>query len=794
LDHASRLWDAGGREDSDLYRGTRLEAARDWVDAHEAALNATERAFLDASIAGAARAQDAQLRANRRLRRLIGGIVLLLVAALGLAVFALISRGQAVSAKTAAKAQALAAESENQQSVDPELAVLLAIEAVRTKPTAETMFALRQAIDVYPIRYRLARAPVQNCGGPGISYDPGRGGRTLVEALCSGELRFFDAETGRLERTVRLPGRPDGMLAFTADGSSLLVAASNRVIALDPVTGAVRRASPAVPDLVAFTVAPHAPVVAILARNELDFWNVATGRLTITRPRRLLAYEQADVTGERPPQANRFAFSPDGRRLAFAFYTVTEALVMYDIRRQAIVATLREPGPATAVAFTPDGQRLVLGYDGKIVLLNSRTLAVDQGFSPITDPGNVPTALAVRPDASAMAYGFTDGTAGLAADGRVVATYRGGTSPVWQTSFSADGRLVATSYLDGTVTAWRASGFAPQPVHDGGWLETNEHGLVVLWPRSPVPGWIAQRLLADGRPADRPLVVSSAPGIPGDQPGISPGGRFVVLVPQAPAGRETMRVWDVINRRVVRRVHINESLLDSTRPAISPDGNLVVRGVTISPSRFDLRMLDLRSGRSRVVESTACAAGWQAIAFSKSGRLLFAGTNCGSASVSNAATGRPEGGRIAFGTHQVRAAAFSPDDHHVAVSSEDGTILVSPVPVTTQAVLLTQNTKAVVGVAFSPDGHYLASAGSDSTVRIFDAHTLAELRVIQQPEPVQVVAFTPDSKNVLSAGADGVWLWDACTDCENPTALLALARSRVTRSLTAEERRTFEPH
>jgi hypothetical protein len=47
---------------------------------------------------------------------------------------------------------------------------------------------------------------------------------------------------------------------------------------------------------------------------------------------------------------------------------------------------------------------------------------------------------------------------------------------------------------------------------------------------------------------------------------------------------------------------------------------------------------------------------------------------------------------------------------------------------------------------------------------------------------------------VLSSTADSTWLWDACTDCENPTALLALARSHVTRSLTAEERRTFEPH
>jgi hypothetical protein len=34
-------------------------------------------------------------------------------------------------------------------------------------------------------------------------------------------------------------------------------------------------------------------------------------------------------------------------------------------------------------------------------------------------------------------------------------------------------------------------------------------------------------------------------------------------------------------------------------------------------------------------------------------------------------------------------------------------------------------------------------------------------------------------------------IWDACNGCTNPAALMALARSRVTRQLTDDERRTF---
>lgn len=146
-------WEKAGRETSFLLRGAELASAERWLAAgagKDPGPTALEQQYLLAGRQAAARRQ----------RTLVGASLAAAVIAIGLLVFALISRGQAVTAETSARAQALAAVSETQQSVDPERAVLLAMAGVRTKATygtLGTMFALRAALDTSTIRYRLPR-------------------------------------------------------------------------------------------------------------------------------------------------------------------------------------------------------------------------------------------------------------------------------------------------------------------------------------------------------------------------------------------------------------------------------------------------------------------------------------------------------------------------------------------------------------------------------------------------------------------------------------------------------------
>ena len=751
-------WDRRTRDSSELYRGTRLAQALQWAAVRPSELNELERQFLSASqehaeqeaadredarqreLRAARELAETQTQAARQLRRRAVYLTAALLLTLAMAGVALFFGEQARQTALAAQAdrrvataRELAAAALNNLNVDPERSILLALRASATTRAVdgivlpEAVEALHRSIIASPVRLALA-----GHGTRVLSATFSPDGRRLATIGDDGTTIVWDPDTG--EEILRLPGStvPGDLVtaqrvAYSPDGK-LLAALDNWVVNIhDPLTGQTIRT----------LAGPAAELTAVA-------FDAAGGRVAAG------AVDGSvwiwDVLSGRPlvnmvahaDALEKLAFSPDGLRLVTASSDTTMG---------------------TWDAGTGESVHDGLGADGE-----EPTSYQDFVYTSLSRDGTLWAQV------SGNEVEVTDSRTGREL------TLAGHTGWVMGTEFSPDGDLLATTSLDGTVRLWDIG-----------------PGLEIVVVAAPVAGY-------------------------GTRVAYSPDGRMIA----SNGGDGTATLWDG----------------GSGEPRLTVDGHdLEVLNIAFSADgeRFATASLD---GTAIVWDSATGAKlltlaghefGVRDIAFSPDSTRIATGGFDNIARIWDAATGE-ELHRITGHDGLVLGVAFSPDSLSLATSSTDGTGKIWDVE-SGQLLITLAGAGGGPDVAFSPDGSKLATGGGDGTARIWDAATGAEALALEgHGAGVYSVAFSPDGSLLATGSGDNsAKVWDVMTGQEvltlpgsggvygvsfNPVEggahlavasndgvvrvfltsiddVLALARSRVTRSLTIPECQKF---
>ena len=740
-------------------------------------------ADLAAPIHGVAKdeLEGEDIRQHQRARRLaragVSALALLVVLSVVLGLLALASRDHAVSVGTKARAQALAAKSQNELSADPEVSVILARRAVQVSPIPEAVAALRQAVDASPVRVALPTRSGKTCGfnsGPAVALSPS--GDRIAESLCTGDVIVHDAATGRVVKR-RQVAREASAVAYDPRGDVLAVGTDRGIELLDPsnLRTQSRLDGHGEPNAIAFS--PDGAKLAATTDLGVTVWDVASGT--------------PGVSLSAPEHDGTVAFTTDGQSLVVGTDGPTEVV---DLGTGQIVQRLSSPdrdldGNVNTIAVA--GDHLVVGTNvnptanvsAYVDVWNTSTWTREDVLSPVS--GTAITSVDISADGQKVSIGNADGSGGVwsrQSKERLV-TLAGQTAALGAVKLSRDATTVATASNDGTARIYRAtpparvtvSGAVCSCGNEIGWQGTTMRALVRANGDVMLESW----QLPSGRAQPNPPVL-----------GTNESALGVVL---SRHGTLMARWNEATPTTKVEAVDTGTGKVVFTLPATTVQGVSFSnddRHLVIVDREGGLHVTTLANGRTVVGHgwTVGCnpGAGYPP-AISPDGRRVAVWSFCGRLTVGRLDTAKPESRYSQRG--QLSGLAFDPSGTRLALSSWAGAATVLDVATMRPVLELVGHTGGVNGVAYSPSGRYLATTSTDATLRIWNATTGQVLQIAHDPNGPGKPSFSPDGRFIVEANdAAQIRVWDACKSCADPGALLAESRASVVSPLTPLER------
>ncbi|MCI0633149.1 MAG: protein kinase [Actinobacteria bacterium] len=475
-------------------------------------------------------------------------------------------------------------------------------------------------------------------------------------------------------------------------------------------------------------------------------------------------------------------------------------------------------GDVNDAAWSPDGAMVVTSSPKQVSVWDvSRSKPVrDPGpeFS-VSPPAGLFTAVDFGPD-SQIATGMSDGTTVLwrlsRDDAEAILTLAGHGAEVADVDFSPDGTRLVTSSDDGNVRLWDIT---PEGGHElltlagsGGLAYSPDGSLIAVGSED------GDVRLYEAESGERTTLLRGHEGRI-NAIAFHPSGSTLAT---AGFSDGTARIWDatsgiesaaidlVPSNQPARLCELYPSRLEQVFDiAFSPDGDMLLTGGWFAAS--STLIWDPTTGELEriLAQGSSSQDQWgRSVDFSPDGRLV-AGEGWDSVFVwavddAQIVAQIPE--------QQVNALAFSPDGRSLVTGSLEGGVKVWEARTGRQLGSMTGNVGKVLDLAFSPEGEKLATSSSDGAVRLWDLGTGRQILTLASGVAGEVgaeskfcfrtnrvaylgvggkLAFSPDGTRLAYTAADGT-VRVLALDVDD---LIDLARSRLTRSWTQEECRTY---